>query len=105
LHGTGWGKYERKITICDCKGSALPEGVVTPGDVVCATIYLNQIYTGVGGDKFGCHWGFQDVAVVCQRSKLEQPTEVPAFQGIEWSMAQSYDQVSELTNRYESVGA
>ena len=33
----------------------------------------------VGGDKFGIHWSFQDVSVVCQRANLEQKTEVSAF--------------------------
>lgn len=93
------GKYERKITVCDCNGATVPHGAVSPGDVVSATIYANQVYNGVGGDKFGIHWGFQDVAVVCQRSALEHKTEVAAFQDMDWPMAQPYttnEQVSEI---------
>lgn len=92
------GKFARTITVCDHKGVAIPQGQVAPGDVVAATIYANQVYTGVGGDKFGIHWGFQDVSVVCQRASLEQKTEVSAFMDTEWSFAKPYvDQVSELT--------
>tara|TARA_Y100000385_G_scaffold22110_1_gene21575 strand:- start:334 stop:1161 length:828 start_codon:yes stop_codon:yes gene_type:complete len=93
------GKYARKITICDHKGQAIPNGTVSPGDVVAATIYANQVYTGVGGDKFGIHWSFQDVSVVCQRGSLEQKSEVPAFTSVDWAIGKPYvDQVSELTN-------
>ena len=68
-----------------------------PGDVVAATIYGNQVYTGVGGDKFGIHWAFQDVSVICQRANLEAKTEVNAFMNQDWSYGRPYvDQVSEL---------
>ena len=91
------GKYARFITVCDHKGQAIPNGQVAPGDVVAATIYANQVYTGVGGDKFGIHWSFQDVSVVCQRANLEQKTEVSAFFDSNWSFGKPYvDQVSEL---------
>lgn len=91
------GKYARQITVCDHKGAAIPQGQVAPGDIVAATIYANQVYTGVGGDKFGIHWSFQDVSVVCQRSNLEQKTEVSAFMDTDWSFSKPYvDQVSEL---------
>ena len=101
------GKYERKITICDSAGQVVPNAQVCPGDVVSATMYANQIYTGVGGDKFGIHWAFQDVAVVCQRAALEQKSEVTAFQGCGWSMAKPYDsteQVSELKSNDQFRG-
>jgi hypothetical protein len=76
--GTG-GRYPRVINVCDLKNDVLPHGNVSPGDVVAATTFVNQVYTGVGGDKFGIHWSFEDVQVICQRSKLAQRTDVPAF--------------------------
>ena len=85
------GKYARKINVCDCNGAVVPSGVVCPGDVVSATVFANQVYTGVGGDKFGIHWSFEDVAVVCQRAKREHKAEVPAFQGQDYSFAAAYD--------------
>jgi hypothetical protein len=33
-------------------GKVLPNGLVHPGVVVAATMYANQVYNGVGGDKF-----------------------------------------------------
>ena len=92
------GKYARTITVCDHKGAAVPQGQVAPGDVAAATIYANQVYTGVGGDKFGIHWSFMDVSVVCQRSNLEQKSEVSAFMDSNWAFAKPYvDQVSEVS--------
>lgn len=92
------GKYERNITICDHTGAAIPNGVVAPGDVVAATVYANQVYNGVGGDKFGIQWSFQDVSVVCQRGSLEQKAEVSAFMNTDWGFSKPYvDQVSEIT--------
>ena len=92
------GKYGRHITVCDHRGAAIPGGQVCPGDVVAATIYANQVYTGVGGDKFGIHWAFNDVSVICQRANLEMKTEVTAFQGTEWDFSKPYiDTVSEPT--------
>lgn len=76
------GKMAKPINVCDRAGAVIAEGVVAPGDVVAATMFANQVYTGVGGDKFGIHWSFEDVSIVCQRSKLERRTEVPAFQGM-----------------------
>ena len=78
-------------------GAALVSSTKLPGDVVAATIYGNQVYTGVGGDKFGIHWAFQDVSVICQRANLEAKTEVNAFMNQDWSYGRPYvDQVSEL---------
>ena len=73
------GKYARVINVCDIKNAVVPNGQVCPGDVVAATTFANQVYTGVGGDKFGIHWSFEDVQVICQRSHLAQKTEVRAF--------------------------
>lgn len=98
------GKYARVVTICDHQGQTVPNGAVAPGDIVAATIYANQVYTGVGGDKFGIHWSFQDVSVVCQRMNLEQKTEVSAFLDSNWAFAKPYvDQVSELHPRSVNV--
>ena len=92
------GKYARFPTVCDKDGKAVPHGQVCPGDVVAATIYANQVYTGVGGDKFGIHWSFQDVSVVCQRTNLEQKTEVSAFQNADYAFAKPYVENSDATH-------
>ena len=84
------GKVERKIHITDHSGTVVENGTVCPGDVVSATMYANQVYTGVGGDKFGIHWSFEDVAVIAQRSRLEVKTSVPAFTGQDYFFAQDY---------------
>ena len=89
------GKYARKIAVCDCNGLVLPNGVVEPGDVIAVTMYANQVYTGVGGDKFGIHWGFEDVCVVCQRAKLEVKTHVPVFSGHHFAFAAPYADFSD----------
>lgn len=86
------GKFARKINVCDQFGKVIPNGNVTPGDVVAATCYANQVYTGVGGDKFGIHWSFEDVSVICQRSKLESKTAVPVFAATQYEFAQPYEQ-------------
>ena len=91
------GKYARNVTICDHKGVTIPNGTVQPGDVVAATIFGNQVYTGVGGDKFGIHWSFGDVSVICQRAHLDIPSQVTAFTDATWSFGRAYvDQVSEV---------
>ncbi len=79
------GKFAREINVCDKDGQIVTGGAVSPGDVIAATVHAQQVYTGVGGDKFGIQWGFEDVQVVCQRTHLAQKTEVPAFG------AQTYD--------------
>ena len=97
------GKYQRDITICDHEGKSLVNANVSPGDVVAATMYANRVYTGMAGDKFGIHWAFQDVSIVCQRGKLDQKTEVNAFVGADWSFAKPYAQVSEESdNNYDA---
>jgi len=85
------GKYARNITVCDKDGAVVPHGTVAPGDVVAATMFVNQVYTGVGGDKFGIHWSFEDVAVVCQRTKLEQKTNVPVFGHAQFACGREYE--------------
>ena len=81
----GWdgmgGKVEKKVNVCDHKGQVLPGANVCPGDVVQVTAFANMVYNGVGGDKFGIHWSFEDVAVLMQRSLAQQRTEQPAFVG------------------------
>jgi len=84
------GKYARTIAVCDYTGQVIESGSVCPGDIVAATIYVNQVYTGVGGDKFGVHWAFEDVQVVCQRAHTLQKTQVPAFNTHEYAFAKPY---------------
>lgn len=97
------GKYQRDVTVCDHSGASIPNGAVSPGDVVAATMYANRVYTGLAGDKFGIHWAFQDVSIICQRGKLEQKTEVNAFVGADWPFAKAYvDQVSEQNATYDA---
>ncbi len=100
------GKFARKITICDHLGQTVPNGAVCPGDVVAATAYANQVYTGVGGDKFGIHWGFQDVSVLCQRANLEEKPQVDAFTSNDWAFSKPYvETVSEVNNYHEQFSA
>lgn len=84
------GKFARTINICDHTGAVLPNATVQPGDVVAVTLYANQVYTGVGGDKFGIHWSFEDVQVVCQRARLAQKTAVTCFQDHSYDFAMPY---------------
>lgn len=84
------GRFSRQINVCDHTGKVVSGGVVHPGDIVAATIYANQIYCGVGGDKFGIQWSFEDVQVICQRSRLAQKTEVSAFGCAQYDFAQPY---------------
>ena len=91
----GTGKTVRPIVVCDHRGQAIPNGAVAPGDVVAATIFANSVYTGVGGDKFGIQWGFEDVSVICQRSQREPKTEVSAFTNSSYPFARDYT-VSDL---------
>jgi len=83
------GKFARNITICDKDGQVIPNGDVKPGDVVAATIFANMIYTGVGGDKFGIHWSFEDVQIVCQRTQIAHKTQVHSFTD-EYDFAKPY---------------
>jgi hypothetical protein len=92
------GKYERKINICDHSGVVIPNGSVAPGDVVAATMYASQVYTGVGGDKFGIQWCFDDVSVICQRNKLEMKTQVSAFGVQQYNFATNYEAVGTFSD-------
>ena len=87
--GTG-GRFPRVINVCDHSGQVVADGGVNPGDVVAATTFVNQVYTGVGGDKFGIHWSMEDVQVVCQRTKLAQRSDVPAFGCAQYDFAMPY---------------
>lgn len=85
------GRFARNINICDHTGSVILNGTVSPGDVVAATMYQAQVYTGVGGDKFGIQWSFEDISVVCQRSKLEAKSAVSAFGLQSYEFATDYE--------------
>ena len=85
------GKYAKDVNICDKNGTVVPNGNVSPGDIVAATTYANMVYTGVGGDKFGIHWSFEDVSVVCQRSHLESKATVPVFGTQCYEFARPYE--------------
>lgn len=97
------GRFERKINICDHTGAVIPSGNVAPGDVVAATVYAGQVYSGVGGDKFGIQWCFDAVSVICQRAKLEAKSVVPVFGGQSYSFASSYVEVNEPLSEPMSV--
>jgi len=88
------GKIARAVNVCDKEGSVVLGGNVAPGDVVAATAYVNQVYTGVGGDKFGIHWSFEDVSVICQRAKLEIRDRVPAFNQLQYEFGVPYEHVT-----------
>ena len=77
-NGSG-GKEAKPVNICDKDGAVVANGNVCPGDAVCATMYAATVYSGVGGDKFGIQWGFNDVQIVCQRAKLQEVTHCNAF--------------------------
>ena len=91
------GKFERNINICDHTGSVIPNGSVAPGDVVAATMYAAQVYSGVGGDKFGIQWSFGDVSVICQRAKLEAKSTVPVFSNQQYDFASTYENTMPLS--------
>jgi hypothetical protein len=84
------GRYPRTINVCDHTGAVVQNGTVQAGDVVAVTMFANQVYTGVGGDKFGIHWSFEDVQIVCQRARLAQKTSVPCFQSSNYTFAMPY---------------
>ena len=89
-HDGAGGKITRKINVCDHTGKVVPNGIVQPGDVVAATMYANQVYNGIGGDKFGIQWSFEDVQVICQRASIPQKLDVPAFGCVQYDFAQAY---------------
>ena len=97
------GKQARLIDVCDKDGQVVRGGNVCPGDVVAATTYVNLVYTGVGGDKFGIHWAFEAVQVVCQRASLPQRTQIPIFSESSYSFAEPYMKVDHAA-QFEDVG-
>ena len=84
------GKFSKQINVCDRDGKVITDGVVGAGDAVATTFSAHQVYTGVGGDKFGIHWSFADVSVVCQRNKLDVKKEVSCFAMLDYDFAQDY---------------
>lgn len=95
------GKYKGKVNICDYKGDTIINGNVSPGDIIACTMYAKQVYTGVGGDKFGIQWAFDDVSVICQRAKLVGPTLQSAFSTQTYDFAQEYEHPPELPTNNE----
>ena len=68
-----------EVLVCDHNGKVVEGGEVRPGDIVCVTVHLAGVYTGVGGDKFGINWNFREVQVVCQSAHKRRKTKVDAF--------------------------
>ena len=87
------GKYENKVNVFDYKGTLIEGGDVSPGDVVSAMAYAAQVYTGVGGDKFGIQWSFPNVSIKCQRAKLQQTTQISGF-NVDYPYCQEYQPVT-----------
>ena len=85
------GSREQSVSIVDMNGVVVNEGTVAPGDVVATTMYPGTVYTGVGGDKFGIQWTFDDVQIVCPRSRLEKKETVSAFSTQSYSFAAPYE--------------
>lgn len=85
--------YQAKteIQVCDASGAPIEGGVVRSGDVVSATMWVQSVYTGVGGDKFGISYAFGAVSVIAQRAKLENKTTVSAFSDQSYSFATAYE--------------
>lgn len=88
-------KVPRVLPIVDFTGQVLTTPTVNPGDVVAACMYINQVYTNVGGDKFGIHWAMNSVQVVCQRAAVPSPTEILDFGAITYEFAKPYEGVKE----------
>ena len=91
------GRYKTAVNVYDYKGTAIPDGLVCPGDVCASTMYLKCAYTGVGGDKFGISYNFEGVSVVCQRAKLVQPSMQSCFSTQEYDFAMPYEASNETT--------
>ena len=91
------GKMARDINIVDFSGKAIEKPAVAPGDCVAATCHIGQVYTGVGGDKFGISWALDAVSIVAQRSQLSQAKDLDCFQQSSYTFATPYvpPQVSE----------
>lgn len=91
----GWdgmgGRFKQSVNVCDYKGNTVEGAVVCPGDVVAATAFAKCVYTGVGGDKFGISYAFEDVSVICQRAKLVTPSMQSAFGSQDYEFAKAYE--------------
>ena len=72
-------------------GSARP-----PADCPRRNAEAGAKLKGVGGDKFGIQWSFEDVQVICQRASIPQKLDVPAFGFTQYDFAQAY--VDEMAN-------
>jgi hypothetical protein len=83
-------KVAATMPVVDYEGKVIVNGTVNPGDIVAATAFINQIYTNVGGDKFGIHWSFTSVQILMQRASAPPPTCVPDFGGITYDWAVAY---------------
>lgn len=94
-------KIPRILPIVDCAGQVLTTPQVNPGDVVAACMYINQVYTNVGGDKFGIHWAMNSVQIVCQRAAVPAPTEIADFGAISYDYAKPYETAA--TSETESM--
>jgi hypothetical protein len=94
------GKFIQRINICDKDGTVITNGNVCPGDAVAATMYAAQVYTGVGGDKFGIQWSFEDVQVVCQRAKLMEVSHCVAFGSSQHACAQQYASADKMEEEH-----
>ena len=84
------GKMARDINVVDFAGKAIEKPTVAPGDCVAATAHIGQVYTGVGGDKFGISWTLDDVSIVAQRSQLTQAKNLDCFNQASYSFAMEY---------------
>ena len=73
-------KRQRTIPLCDATGSVVEPGTtdVYPGDIVSCTMQLLDVYTGVGGDKFGMQWQVNEVCIVAPAAN-QTHTNVQAF--------------------------
>ena len=45
----------------------------------------------INSETEGIHWSFEDVAVICQRAKLEMKTSVPCFGVTQYDFARPYE--------------
>lgn len=81
--------HEFTVNICDHSGAVLKDACVKQGDVVSATAYVFNVYTGVG-DKFGISWGFEDVCVVRQGAASASQSHVAAFALTQYPFASDY---------------
>jgi hypothetical protein len=84
-------KCVNEVLVCDHAGQVVESGEVRPGDIVCVTLHLGGVYTGVGGDKFGINWTFKEVQVVCQAAHKRRKTSIAAFESVTHEFAHEYN--------------